>query len=293
SEAISKFVHSGDTAFLSGMRHGEPSAAIHEIVRQKIDHLSLVYCLGTTPILLVAEGLVDKMFTGTTPQDEKRYYALQRARSMDRYPVYEEYSHYGICMALLAGQMGIPYIPTKSHLGSDMMEYNPNLKEAECPFTGEKIAAVKAVVPDVGIIHVQISDTEGNAQKWGSLGVDRQGISASKTVIVTAEKIVDSDVIRRNPNLTIVPAFRVSAVVEQPWGGYPLHLAGCYNGDSWEFLREIGGKSNLEAYLENFVYGVHDWNDYLKKRAEVKGQDYFSNLEVRNPIFSDPVITGY
>jgi glutaconate CoA-transferase, subunit A len=292
-EAISRFVHSGNTVFIAGMRHGEPSAAAHEIVRQRIDHLTLVCCLTQAPTLLIAEGLVDKMIMGQIVRDEKRSYALTRAREMGRLPIFEEYSHFGVCLALLAGQLGIPYIPTKCQLASDILKYNPNLKEDECPFTGEKVAVVKAIVPDVGLIHVQRADAEGNAQKWGSLGLDREGINASTTVIVTTEKLVDVDVIRTNPNMTIVPGFRVSAVVEQPWGAYPTHLAGHYHGDTWNYNREVRSREGLEAYLRDFIYGVEDWNEYLRKRRERKGENYFENLRVKNPVVSEPVISGY
>ena len=148
-------------------------------------------------------------------------------------------------------------------------------------------------MPDVGIIHVQRADAAGNAQKWGSLGVDREGINASKMVIVTTEKIVDSDVIRRDPNLTIIPGFRVSAVVEQPWGAYPMHLAGCYNGDVTGFAADMRDKEHFEAYLENLIYGVQDWNEYLEKRKTINGKDYFEKLEINKPVISEPIITGY
>lgn len=292
-EAISKFVKSGDILFLSGTQHGEPSAAVHEIVRQGIDHLTLICALVHTSPLLLGAGLLDRNLTGFFVQDEKRSYSVRRARSMNRFPVFEEYSHFGICLALLAGQMGIPFIPTRCQLGSDMMKYNQNIKKVECPFTGERIAAVKAVVPDVGIIHVQRADAEGNAQKWGTLGVDQEGINASKMVIVTTEKIVDSEVIRRDPNLTIIPGFRVSAVVEQPWGSYPTHLAGCYEGDFSGYMREMASKEGFEAYLQNFIYGVSDWNEYLEKRKTVKGEDFFEKLKIRNPVLSEPIVSGY
>lgn len=290
-EAISRFVQSGDTLFIAGMQHGEPSAAVHEIVRQKIDHLSLVCCLIATCNLMVGEGLIDKMFTGYATQDEHAY-AIAKAKAMNRLPVFKEYSHFGISLALTAGQMGIPFIPTRSQIGSDMPQYNENIKTVECPFTGAKIGAVRAIVPDVGIIHVQRADAEGNAQKWGSAGVDKEGINASRKVIVTTEKIVDSDVIRRDPNRTIIPGFRVSAVVEQPWGAYPMHLAGCYNGDMWGFYAETGPKESYEAYMEQFVYGVSDWDEYLRKRREIKGDKYFDDLSI-NPVMSEPIITGY
>ena len=215
-EAISRFLKSGDLLFIGGMQHGEPSAAIPEIIRQKIDHLHLVSCLTITTTLLIGEGLVDKYYTGYYAQDSNRSYILSKAKSEGTYPVFQEYSHFGIAQALLAGQMGVPYLPMRSQLGSDMFKYNPDIKVAEDPFSGEKVCAVKAIVPDVGIIHVQRCDENGNAQKWGSIGLDAEGINASRTVIITTEKIVDSDIIHRDPNRTIIPGYRVSAVVEQP-----------------------------------------------------------------------------
>ena len=213
-EAISRYVKPGSTIFLSGMQHGEPSAAIHEIIRQKIDHLTLVSCLVTTSNLLIGEGLIDKMVIAYIMRDDKRVYANAKAKAMGRLPVFEEYSHFGISLALLAGQMGIPFIPARCQVGSDLLKYNENLKTMDDPFTGEKIGAVRAIAPDVGIIHVQRTDADGNAQKWGTMGVDVEGVNASRTVIVTTEKIVDADIIRRDPNRTIIPGFRVNAVVD-------------------------------------------------------------------------------
>jgi glutaconate CoA-transferase, subunit A len=290
-EAVARFVRPGSTLFLSGMQHGEPAAAVHEIVRQKIDHLTLVCALLATNNLLVGEGLVDKMVTGYANQDEKMY-AIGRAKAMGRLPVYEEYSHFGISLALMAGQMGIPFIPVRSQIGSDMPRYNKNITTIESPFTGEKVGAIRALVPDVGIIHVQRASAEGNAQKWGTMGVDQEGINASRTVIVTTEKIVDCETIRRDPNRTIIPAFRVSAVVEQPWGAHPMHLAGCYGGDMWGYYAETGPKEGYDAYLRDLVYGVKDWDEYLKKRAARKAPGYFDKLKIK-PIESEPIITGF
>ena len=292
-EAISKFVHSGDTLFIAGAQHGEPSAAVHEIIRQRIDHLTLISALMSTASFLVGEGLLDKMITGYMHQDDKRSYAIAKAQANNRLPVFEESSHFGIALALHAGQMGIPFMPTKGLVGSDMLKYNENLKSIKCPFTGVNLCAVRAVVPDVGIIHTQRADAEGNAHRWGSLGVDQEGINASKVVIVTTEKIVDSNIIRRDPNRTIIPGFRVSAVVEQPWGAYPMHLAGCYNGDMFGFMMESGRKEGYETYMEKYVYGVNDWNEYIKISREIKGDEYFEKLKIQKPVMSEPIITGY
>lgn len=290
-EAISRFVASSDILFLSGMQHGEPAAAIHEIVRQKIDHLTLVSALVATANLLIGEGLVDKMVTGYAAQDT-RAYSLAKAKAMNRLPVFEECSHFGISMALMAGQMGVPFLPMKSQIGSEMPKYNKNITSMKCPFTGETIGAIRAINPDVGIIHVQRADADGNAQKWGTMGVDTEGINASRKVIVTTEKIVASDVIRRDANRTIIPAFRVSAVVEQPFGAHPMHLAGCYSGDMWGYYFDTGPKENYDTYVEKLVYGVKDWDEYLKKRAEMKPAGYFENFKIK-PVKSEPIITGF
>jgi glutaconate CoA-transferase subunit A len=170
---------------------------------------------------------------------------------------------------------------------------NENIKSIECPFTRTQVGAVRAVVPDIGIIHVQRADTEGNAQKWGTLGIDLEGINASKKIIVTTEEIVDTDVIRRDPNRTIVPGFRVNAVVEQPFGAYPSHLAGCYNDGPMVFGTMMGGKEAYEENLEETVYGVKDWNEYLENLKKKNGEDFLDKLRLKNPALSDPIASGY
>jgi len=291
-DAISKYVKSGNLVFFGGMQHGEPFAAAMEILRQRIDHLQTVGCLLTSLSLLIGEGRVDKVYTGYHGQDFNRAYWMARAKAMGTYPIFVEYSHFGIAQALMAGQMGIGFIPVRSQSGSDMLKYNPNIKVIDDPFTGEKTGAVKAIVPDVGILHVQRCDVEGNAQRWGTLGVDAEGINASRTVIITTEKIVDSDVIRRDPNLTIIPGYRVSAVVEQPWGAHPMHLAGCYLGDWPGLLAELGSEDGYDTFMNSCIYGTKDWNEFIETRKAFRGEDYFQRLEIKK-IPSDPIYHGF
>jgi glutaconate CoA-transferase subunit A len=291
-EAISRYVESGDLLFIGGMQHGEPFAAIPEILRQRVDHLKLVSCLTISTNLLISEGRVDKYYTGYYQQDTKRSYLMSRAKQMGTYPVFQEYSHFGIAQALHAGQMGVSFLPIRSQVGSDMLKYNPDIKVIDDPYTGGKIGAVGAIVPDVGIIHVQRCDENGNAQRYGSLGVDAEGINASRNVIITTEKIVDSDVIRRDPNRTIIPGYRVSAVVEQPWGAFPMHLAGCYSSDWPGFLAETGSEDKYDNFMEKYIYGVRDWNEFMDLWREFKGEEYFKRFEVKlKP--SDPIYSGW
>ena len=292
-EAVSRNVRSGDIVFISGAQHGPPAAAMAEIARQRIDHLTVITCLVGIN-LLIGEGLVDKMLTGYAMLDEKHSYALQRARAINKMPEVKEYSHFGIAQALIAGYMGVPFMPTKSQIGSDMCKYNDNIKSIADPFGSGPVGVVKAVVPDVGILHVQQCDPEGNAQKWGTLGIDHEGINASKRIIVTTEKIVDQEIIRRDPNRTIIPAFRVAAVVEQVYGALPSHLAGCYDDAPGGMMGGTGGgQEAYEEYLRDAVYGVTDWNGYLEKLKIKEGPDYFEKMRIKNLKFSDPIASGY
>ena len=292
-EAVSRYVKSGDLLFISGAQHGAPAAAVAEIIRQKIDHLGVITCLTNTNSL-IGEGLVDRLITGYNMLNENRSYALQKARENGKFPVVEESSHYGISLMLYAGYMGIPFMPTRSLVGSDMEKYNnENIKSIECPFTHTRVGAVRAVIPDIGIIHVQRADSEGNAQKWGTLGIDLEGINASRKIIVTTEEIVDSEVIRRDPNRTIVPGFRVNAVVEQPFGAYPSHLAGCYNDGPMVFGTMMGGKEAYEENLEETVYGVKDWDEYLENLKKKNGEDFLDKLRLKDPALSEPIASGY
>jgi glutaconate CoA-transferase subunit A len=295
-QAVKAIIKQGDSLFFAGMQHGEPVAAIHEIIRQKIGHLSLIPALTLCGGLLIGEGLVDKLISAFVRDlfDKRKSYTIIKAKKNNRYPQLEEYSHFGLCLALLAGEMGVPYLTTKSLLGSDIEKHNRNIKRISCPFTGEDIAAIRAINPDVGIIHVQRADQQGNAQKWGSLGMDKMGINASKKIIVTTEEIVDPEVIRRDPNRTIVPGVRVSAVVEEPWGAYPIHLAGYYNSELKAFLEGIEGKGeeSYEEYMKEYVYGVKNRRELIEKIAAIRGREYFENLKPKTKLFSEPVFTG-
>jgi len=293
TEAIRLHVQPGNTVFFGGMQHGEPTAAIHEIVRQRIAGLTVVSALVHSVALLLGEGLVRKLISAYLLDLYERESCLAaRARRQDAYPELEELSHYGLALALLAGQMGVPFLPTRSQLGSDYLKHNPNLRAIACPFSGQKLAAVRAIAPDVGILHTQRCDPCGAAHRWGTLGMDVMGINACQKIIITTEKIVSPDVIRRDPNRTIVPGFRVAAVVEVPWGAYPLHLAGCYNSDLPAFSAACRNEAVYQAYLDRYILGVPDRAAMMARLTDDRGATFMEELRIRRPVEADPVLHG-
>lgn len=292
--AVRDHIRPGCSVFFGGMQHGEPSAAIHEIVRQRIGRLTVISALTHTVALLLGEGLVQKLVVAyLIDLYEKENCIAARARRLGAYPELEELSHYGLSLALLAGQMGVPFMTTRSQLGSSYLGNNPKLQEITCPFTGQKLAAVGALNPDVGILHTQRCDPAGAAHRWGTLGMDLMGINACKTIIITTEKIVAPEVIRRDANRTVVPSFRVAAVVEAAWGAYPLHLAGCYNSDLAAFSAVCRDESTYQAYLDRYVYGVTNRAAMIARLVADHGHGYLERLKIQHPAESEPVTGGY
>lgn len=268
AEAVRTHVRPNSTVFFGGMQHGEAAAAIHEIVRQRIGHLTVVSALTHSVALLLGEGLIDRLVCAyLIDLYEKESCLAARARRHGRFPHLEEMSHYSLSLALLAGQMGVPFLTTRSQLGSSYPEHNAGLRETTCPFSGEKLMAVRAINPDVGILHTQRCDEHGAAHRWGTLGMDTMGINACRTIIVTTEKIVPSEVIHRDPNCTILPSFRVAAVVEVPWGAYPLHLAGCYGSDLASFSAVCRRETDFQTYVDRYIYGVTDRAEMMMQLA--------------------------
>lgn len=178
-----------------------------------------------------------------------------------------EYSHLGIAMRYRAGAMGVPYVPMRSMLGSDLLA-RTDAVEVTCPFTNEKLVAVPAVQPDVAIIHAHRGDDRGNVQIDGYHHMDRDIARAAKHVIVSVEEVVDHEVIMRNPDRTVIPHFAVDAVVEVPHGAYPHELYGVYdaNFDHFDAYAErvrIHGASGARGYVTEYVHQLPDFEAFL------------------------------
>ncbi|MEU9880935.1 CoA transferase subunit A [Streptomyces phaeochromogenes] len=292
AEAIGGLLHDGDTLFLSGMQHGEPAAAIHEILRQEQRDLTLVPQLPEVGQLLLTEGRVSVLkhaYTGALYL--RRGHLAELVASLKGELRIEEYSHGLLDLALAAGAQGLPYLPSLSGLGTDYARVNPeNITTGSCPFTGAPLQLVAAIVPDLAIVHVQRADVLGNAQKSGSLGMDVNGAHAARRVIVVTEEVVSSDRIRDTPDATVIPGLIVDAVVHEPWGAHPQHLAGCYGSDVPTFIRQVSDPESYERYLREDVRGVADRRELMELIARRQGTDHLDRLRAEAGHDPEPVV---
>ncbi|MEM2385256.1 MAG: CoA-transferase [Candidatus Bathyarchaeia archaeon] len=300
-EAIKKFVNDGDTIWLGGINHHQAMAAMHEIARQKKRNLTLIGLILDASVLFAAK-CVKKILLSFSNAVRYRSYENSLIKLCEDEGIHieiEEYSNFALSLRLLAGSLGIPFIVTKTLLGTDYLKVNPNIKVIECPFTGEKLLALPALNPDVAIIHVQRSDHAGNAQKWGMIGADDIAAKAAKKIIVSCEEIVEPDVIRRDPNRTIIMGFRVNAVVEEPWGAHPWFVYGYYDVDFPFLSRYIIPPEKgdyleiIRNYMNEWVYGVESRREYIEKYIKVYGRERLESLKIKHKISSGEVNYGY
>jgi len=292
-EAIAEFVPDGSSVVIgAGLESCIPFAAGHEIIRQRKRHLTLVgpisdilfdQLIGAGCVAAVRAAWVGNVITGSG-------YNFRRAVEGGDIEV-EDHSNLTLALALRAGAMGVPFLPTRTALGSDLFSTNPHLTAVTCPFTAERLAAVAAIVPDVTILHVQRADEGGRAHLWGNFGVAREAALASRWVILCAEEIVAAEVIERDPNRVILPGFRVSAVVHVPWGAHPSPVPGHYNRDHGMFLsyqRESKTPEAFAAWQASWVDGVRDRAEYLARL----GQERTASLALKHHALSEAVDYG-
>ena len=181
---------------------------------------------------------------------------------------FEEWSHMAVGLRFRAGAMGLPFLPMRSMLGSDVIAQLPDTRVIDCPFTGEKLVLVPALNPDVALIHVQRCDPYGNAQIDGLPFMDLDIAMAANRVILTSERIVSNDQIRRRPDRTKIPFFAVDAVVEAPFGSAPHECYGLYEPlfshlDSYAAQLKQDPEAGMRDYLDRYFYGPKSWTEYL------------------------------
>jgi glutaconate CoA-transferase, subunit A len=270
-DAVARFVRDGDVVVIEGFTHLICFAAGHEIIRQRRRDLTL--CRLTPDLIydqMIAAGCASKLvFSWAGNPGVGSLHAFRRAVE-GRALVIEEYSHFGMVARFSAGAARLPFWTLRDYQGTDLPRVNPRIKSVTCPYTGEALATVPALNPDVTIVHAQRADARGNTQIWGLLGVQKEAAFASGRVIIVVEELVDESVIRADPNRTLIPAAIVDAVVVEPWGAHPSYAQGYYDRDNdfyvaWEAISK--DPAALTRYLDTFVYGVRDRAEYMEKHA--------------------------
>ena len=296
-EAIARHVPSGSMVLLGAqLEQMIPFAAGHELIRQGRRDLTLVgpisdiqfdQMIGAGCVVRVMAAWIGNVSAGVG-------YCLRRAveRSVPRRVEMVDYSNFTVALALHAGALGIPFLPTYTTLGSDLLAKNGNLREFASPVSEEKLVAVRALRPDVAILHVQRADEFGNAHLWGSLGVAVDGARAARKVIVIAEEIVSAGVIVSDPNRTLIPGFLVAAVVHEPWGAHPSPVQGYYGRDHAFFSQyheNSRSAEDFEQWLARWVLRVSNRQDYMNQLGACRVEA----LAVREHAYSAPADFGY
>jgi glutaconate CoA-transferase subunit A len=294
-DAIAEFVSDGGSVAMGlQLEQMIPFAAGHEIIRQRKRNLTLIGPISDILFdQLIGAGCVEKViaaWVGNVMMGSA--YNFRRAVEQDGMKVFNM-TNFSVALALQAGAMGVPFLPSKTALGSDTPKGNHFFYQIFSPFAPkETLWAVRALNPDVTIVHVQRSDEEGNAHCWGNFGVMIEGVRAAKRVIVTAEEIVEPEVIASDPNRTVIPGFLVNAVVECPFGAHPSPVQGYYNRDNQLFRayhEETKTKAASDAWLERWVYGVRDREEYL----EELGPERAEQLGVKQHAYAAQTDFGY
>ncbi len=296
-EAVADHVPSGSTVLLGAqLEQMIPFAAGHEIIRQGRRDLTLVGPISDILFdQMIGAGCVSRVMAAWVGNvSEGLGHCFRRAveDGMPRSVQMVDYSNFTVALALHAGALGLPFMPTYSTLGSDLLKKNGNLREFPSPVNEEKLIAVRALKPDVAVLHVQRADQQGNAHLWGNTGVAVDGARAARRVIVVAEEIVAPEVIASDPNRTLIPGFLVSAVVHEPWGAHPSPVQG-YGGRDHAFFRQYHEQSrklaDFEKWLERWVLAVPDRRAYM----ELLGACRVEELGVKQHAFSAPADFGY
>jgi len=268
-EAVAQFVKDGDLVYAAGFTHLIPFAAGHEIIRQGRRNLTLA---RATPDLIyeqmAAAGCASKIIFSY--MGNPGVGSLRNLRSLVEKGMVsiEEYSHFAMITRLQAGASGLPFLPMNETGAFDLEKVNPNFKRVTDPYSGKSVAVVPALCPDVAIIHAQRADANGNAQIWGILGEQKEAAFAAEHVILTVEEVVSEDVIRSDPNRTIIPDLIVDAVCHVPHCSHPSYTQGYYDRDNefylqWDKISETA--ESVQQYLDEWVYGVADRDEYWKK----------------------------
>jgi glutaconate CoA-transferase subunit A len=294
-DAIARYVHDGSSVCLGAqMEQMIPFSSGHEIIRQKRRELTLIgpisdilfdQMIGAGCAREVIAAWVGNVMMGSA-------YNFRREVESGRV-IATNLTNFAVSLALQAAALGVPFLPARTALGSDVAKDNRFFQQIEDPFgSGAKLHAVKALAPDVTIAHVQRADRDGNAHCWGNFGVMIEAVRAAKNVIVVAEEIVEPEIIASDPNRTVIPGFLVSAVVESPMGAHPSPVQGYYKRDD-AFFRQYHEQSktpeDFAKWADRWILSRTDRADYV----QLLGQCRVESLGVKNHAYAAPADFGY
>ena len=270
SQAVAENVHDGDTVAMEGFTHLIPYAAGHEVIRQGKKDL---YLVRMTPDILydqligvgAARGM--KFSWGGNPGVGSLHRFRDAVENQWPRPLeIEEHSHAAMANAYEAGAANLPFAMLRGYIGADLPKVNPNIKSVTCPFTGEVLAAVPAIRPDVAIIHALRADRKGNVLLEGIVGVQKEAVLAAKRSIVTVEEIVD-ELNPPSPNSVVLPTWAVTAVAHVPGGAFPSYAQGYYKRSNAFYIAwdEIArDRDSFLAWIDEHVMkaGPEDFAKY-------------------------------
>lgn len=238
-EAVAENLNNGDTVAFEGFTHLIPHAAAHEAIRQGFTDLTLI---RMTPDLvydqMIGMGMAKKVIFSYAGNPGVGLLRRLRDSVEGNWPQpieIEEHSHAAMANAYEAGAAGLPMAVFRGYKGAELARVNPNIRSVTCPFTGEELAAIPAVRPDVSFIHAQRADRRGNVLVEGIVGVQKEAVLAAKRAVVTVEEIVD-DVTKEHPNACVLPHFTITAIAEVPGGAHPSYAHGYYERDNAAYI---------------------------------------------------------
>jgi glutaconate CoA-transferase subunit A len=275
SEAVGRYVNDGDTVAIEGFTAFISFAAAHEIIRQGKRDLTL--CRLTPDLVydqMIAAGVASKLiFSYLGNPGVGSLHGIRRAveDGIPRPLAIEEFTHFGMVGRYIAGASNLPFFPLRSFTGSDLPQVNRLIQFVESPYGDGPIGVVPPLKPDVAFLTAQRADSQGNSQLWGLLGMQKEIAFAAKRTVIVVEEIVDEDVIRRDPNRTLIPGLVVDAVVHEPYGAHPSYVQGYYDRDNdfylqWDKLSR--DRAATEVWLQEWVYDLPDREAYLAKLGQ-------------------------
>lgn len=275
-DAVADLIVDGDTVAMEGFTHLIPFAAGHEVIRQKKRDLTVT---RLTPDVIydqmIGAGCVRKVVFswGGNPGVGSLHRFRDAVENGYPQPIeLEEHSHAGMAARYAAGAAGLPFGVLRAYTGTDLAEHTSTIRTIACPFTGEELAAVAAIRPDVSVIHAQQADRAGNIGMWGITGVQKEAVLGSKRSIVTVEEVVD-ELVPRGSNFVVLPSWTVTAIAHVPQGCHPSYALGFSTRDNrfyvaWDDVSRE--RATFERWIDRHVHGVSDHAGYMGLIGESK-----------------------